>query len=367
MVLEGKGFYTWKIPLCEKGEISALVSATKAAGLTHVLVKIADGINPYNIDPATGVDYALLAIQALRSNGIQALGWQYCYGNNPIGEANIAIQRITQLNVDGFVIDAEEEYKAPGKKDAARRFMDQLRNSLPDLPIALSSYRYPSYHPALPWREFLDKCDFNMPQVYWMQAHNAGEQLAQSVRQFQALTPFRPIIPTGAAYREQGWQPTVEEVLDFLQTAKSLNLSAANFWEWSDARSGRLPGIWEAISDFSWTGEFVPKDICEKLILDLNSRDLDKLVGLYTPTAVHITSTRTVQGSEAIRNWYNILLNQILPNATFTLTSYSGSGNNRFFTWAANSSQGKVQNGSDTLGLADDKIAYHYSFFTASP
>ena len=367
MVLEGKGFYTWKIPLCENGDVNAILSAAKAAGLTHVLIKIADGIKPYNIDPTTGLDYAMLLAQTLRSNGIQTWGWHYVYGDNPLSEANMAIQRIAQINVDGYVIDAESEYKEPGKKDAALRFMDQLRSTLHDFPIALSSFRYPSYHPTLPWREFLDKCDFNMPQVYWMQAHNAGAQLSQSVRQFQAMTPYRPIIPTGAAFREHGWQPTTDEILDFLQTAKSLNLSAANFWEWSDCRSGRLPGLWETISDFSWSGEFEPKDICELIILTLNSRDLNRLIELYSPTAVHITSARTIQGSEAIRNWYNVLLNQVLFNGTFTLTSYSGSGNNRFFTWTATSSTGKVQDGSDTLGLIGDKIAYHYSFFTVSP
>jgi hypothetical protein len=302
--------------------------------------------------------------QALKSNGIQPWGWHYVYGKNPVGEASIAIQRIQQLNLDGYVVDAESEYKEQGKKSAAVAFMNHLRQSLPDFPIALSSFRYPSYHPTLPWREFLEKCDFVMPQVYWMQAHNAGGQLIASVKQFQAMTPHRPVIPTGAAFREHGWQPSASEILDFMQVAKSLNLSAVNFWEWSDARSEKLPGIWDTIAAFPWSGIDVPKDICEKFVIALNSHDPERVLELYAPTAVHVTSTRTVAGFDALRSWYGALLNQLLPNGTFTLTGFSGSGTNRFFTWTATSSLGKVQDGNDTFGLADDKIAYHYSFFT---
>lgn len=367
MVLEGKGFFTWKIPACEGGDISAIVTVALAARLTHVLIKIADGTVVYNIDESTGVDYANRLTKALKSNGIKAWGWHYVYGYNPLGEANIAIQRVRQLDLDGYVIDAEDQYQEPGKKEAANKFMNQLRMALPELPVALSTFRYPSYHQSFPWKEFLEKCDLVMPQVYWMQAHNAGEQLSQSVRQLRAMTPYRPIIPTGPAFREHGWQPTINEVIDFLQTAKQLNLSAANFWEWSDARSGRLPGVWETISQFSWSGADEPQDVCEKIIQALNAHDTNQLVDLYTPSAVHITSARTVQGSEAIRNWYNMLLNQILPGASFTLTSFTGSGSNRFYTWTATSAHGSVQNGNDVLGLADNKIAYHYSFFTTTP
>jgi hypothetical protein len=367
MSIEGKGFFTWKIPVCENGDVEAIASQAKTAGLTHVLVKVANGIYSYNMDATTGIDYALLLTHALRARQIKVWGWHYCYGNNPNGEASKAIQRIQQLDLDGYVIDAENEYKQPGKREAAKKFMAQLRRALPEFPLALSSYRFPSYHPELPWREFLEKCDYNMPQVYWMKATNAGEQLTQCVRQFQAMTPRRPIIPTGAAFREHGWQSTPAEVLDFLKTAKSLNLSGANFWEWSDARSGNLPGIWEAVRDFSWTGIAPQKDICEKLFEAYSTRDPQKVGSLYHPTAVHISAARTIQGTAAICNWYTTFFAQVLPNARFTLTGFSGTGSSRHFNWTAVSSTGKVQNGDDTLGLAGDKIAYHFTSFQVTP
>ncbi len=365
MVLQGKGMYVWKIASCEAGDVNKISATARASGYTHVLIKIANGTAPYNVEYNTGIDHAARLSSALHNEGIQAWGWHYVYGTNPTGEASKAIQRIQETGVDGYVIDAESEYKQPGRRDAAKRFMSHLRSSLATFPIALSSFRYPSYHPELPWREFLEKVDYNMPQVYWMQAHNPGQQLIQSVRQFQAMVPFRPILPTGAAFGEHGWKPTAGEVLKFLETAKELKLSAANFWEWSHARDNtKLPDIWNTISDFRWEGP--PKDIADLFIDALNAHDADKVAAFYTPTAVHISANRTIQGTAAISSWYKNLFSQMLPNATFNLTSLTGNGSHRHFQWTAAAPGGTIPNGSDTIGILNGKIGYHYSFFTVS-
>jgi len=367
MAFQGKGYFIWKIRSCENGNSTAIADLAQQAQLSHVLIKIADTVYSYNVDD--GIDRVPSLVQALRARGIQVYGWHYVKGENPTAEANKAIERVRQLNLDGYVIDAEAEYKEPGKAEAARRFMDLVRNALPNTPIALSSYRYPSYHPQLPWREFLEKCDLKMPQVYWMQAHNAGDQLRRCVREFQAMAPFRPIVPTGAAFKEYGWKPAAGEVKDFLQTAQSLNLTAANFYSWDSSRAPvqGLPEIWEAIRDYSWGTPTTPTDITTLLVNALNTRNADKVVNLYNPTAVHITATRTIQGHAAIRGWYQSMFSQLLPNGVFTLTGFTGTGSSRHFTWTAVSSQGKVQNGNDTLGVTNGKIAYHYSFFNVSP
>jgi hypothetical protein len=366
-MLQGKGFFTWWLVNVESGSPQTIASLAVAANLTHVLIKVADGPFIYNVDRTTGHDYAVAVSQALRANGIQVWAWHYVYGDNPDGEASMAIRRCRDIQADGYVINAEQEYKRAGMRERARRMMTLLRASLPALPMALSSYRYPSLHPELPWREFLNGVDISMPQVYWMQATNPAQQLLRSVREYQAMTPYRPIVPTGAAFREHGWQPSVAEVLEFLNTAQSLNLPAVNFWEWSNARSGRLPGVWEAIRDFPYYGEPRPPDIAERYIAALNSRDVNQVISLYAPGAVHITSQRTVQGTQAIFAWYNTLLHQHLPNANFTLTGFTGSATARHLTWTAVSNRGRVLNGSDTLGLSEDRIVYHYSFFTITP
>jgi hypothetical protein len=367
MALEGKGMFVWKAPRIEGGNPKAAAAVAKGAGFTHVLVKIANGPYIYNGTWNDPTDYTTPLVDALRNMGIKVWGWHYVYGDDPVGEANIAIRRINQYNLDGYVIDAEEEYKKDGRKAAAKTFISRLRSSLPTLDIALSSYRFPNWHPQIPWSEFLNGCTYNMPQVYWMKANNPAEQLERCVREFQGISPSRPIIPTGAAFSEKGWQPTAAEVLDFFKTAKSLNLSAVNFWEWYDARAGIMPNVWEVIRDYPWSGTPAPKDLCEKYVTLLNQHDPDKMLDLYSSTAVHITSARTIQGLTNVHSWYTSFFQQVLPDAQFTLTGYSGSGNSRHMTWTASSTAGSVHNGSDAFGLfSDGKINYHYSFFTVT-
>jgi hypothetical protein len=363
MAIEGKGFFIWQIPNCEKGDVNAIVSLAQAAKLNYVAIKVADTLYSYNI--YNGVDRVPALVQALRAHNIQPFGWHYVKGDDPIGEANKAIQRVRDLQLGAYIIDAEAEYKDPGKATAATKFMNQLRASLPNTPIALSSYRYPSYHPQIPWKQFLEKCDYNMPQVYWMFAHNPGDQLTRSVREFQAMTPYRPVIPIGAAFKEDGWNPTSAEVLEFLQTAQSLNLSSATFYSWDSARS-YVTDVWNTIRDYDWSGTPIPQDITTQYVNALNTHNPDQVVGLYNPSAVHVTAARTIQGTTAIRAWYQLVFTQLLPNASFILTGFSGTGSSRHFTWTATSPQGKVENGNDTLGLIDGRIAYHYSFFTVS-
>jgi uncharacterized protein YgiM (DUF1202 family) len=59
-----------------------------------------------------------------------------------------------------------------------------------------------------------------------------------------------PIIPTGAAFPEGGWSPTVDDIVEFLDAARANNLSGANFWEWYYAR--QMTTIWGAISAYDW-------------------------------------------------------------------------------------------------------------------
>ena len=373
MAFDGKGMFIWQIPDCEGGNVNAIVQTAKQAGLSHLNIKIANGIYTFNVS-RTNQDYAAPLVQALHANGMQAWGWHYVYGSDPVGEAKIAIRRIRELGLDGYAIDAEGEYKQSGRDAAARRFMSEMRASLPNFPISLCSYRYPSYHPQIPWREFLEKCDLNMPQVYWEQSHNPGAQLNRTVREFQALSPSRPICPVGSAYGNAGWVATAADIKEFLDTARSLNLKAPSLYSWDYARK-KLPDVWNAIASYPWGGTSggggvnpppvpTPNDMPQRLITALNTRDAYKVVQLFTPDGVHISATETIQGAEAIRNWYLIFLNVTLSSATFMLTGTSGTGSTRHFTWQATSPKGRVLNGYDTIGLRNDLIAYHYTQFT---
>lgn len=361
MALSGKGFFIWKIPNCENGNPASIANAAAASNLTHVLIKIADGIALYNYDSTKNIDYVAPVATALRAKGIQVWGWHYVYGDDPIREARLAGQRTAQLNLNGYVIDAEIQYKQPGKSTAAKSFMTELRKYIPNTPVALSTYRFPSYHTEFPFNSFLEKCNYSMPQVYWEGAHNADEQLIRCVNEYKTLVIPRPVIPTGPTYRVGSWSPTDKDINLFLKTAVSQNLPAVNFFSWDECRRD-LKALWNTIGSFTW-GSQVILDFPEKFITALNTRNPDTIAALYGSSALQITSSRTLQGLESIRSWYNGLFTQVLPNAVFTLTGSSGTGSTRHINWNCTSSRGTIQNGSDTFGLVDDKIAYHYSYY----
>lgn len=235
-MLSGKGMYIWQLNAAEMGQAYQIARDAKAAGFSHVLVKIANGTYTFNV--VNGVDLAMLLAVEMKRVGIQVWGWHYVYGYDPVGEAAIAVKRVNELGLDGYVVDAEGEYKSSGST-RAREFMQRVRSGLGNLPIALSSYRYPSLHPEFPWGAFLEFVDINMPQVYWMQAHNPAAQLANCVSEFKALSG-RPIIPTGAAFHEAGWQATAEEIYSFWNAVKTLGLTGGNFWEWANAKRYKL-------------------------------------------------------------------------------------------------------------------------------
>ena len=365
-MLTGKGMYIWKIENCHNGSVSEITRRAVRSNFSHVLIKVANGIYSYNYDWESKIDLVPPLVAALKSEEIQVWGWHYLFGDQPWEEAAKAISRIRELGLDGYVLNAEGHYK--GKYYSATTFMDQLTRAISNIPIALSSYRYPSYHPTVPWNQFLKKCDLNMPQIYWLFADNPGAQLKKSIADFMNLQYTPPILPTGAACTENGWSPTLDEVVEFMNKVKELNLPGFNFWEWGSLVTTLPDEYYRTIRDFDWeSGTASQQDISEIFIAALNSHDLNQLQGLYKEDAVHITSERTVQGTEAIKSWFSTLFTEILPDSEFTLAGFSGTGNSRQISWTANSSTGNVQNGSDTLGLIDGKIAYHFSQFSVIP
>lgn len=357
MPLEGKGFYLWKIHQCENGDAAAIAQRAKATGLSHVLIKVADGPKAYNVDLAAAV------VDALKAAGIQAWGWQFVYGDEPFGEADIAVHRVKTLGLDGFVVNAEVDYQK--KNAAANAYMDSIASRLSGTPIALSSFRYPGYHPDLPWTEFLSRCTFNMPQVYWVQADNPAQQLDRSITQFQNIYPVVPVIPTGAAYEEYGWRPKPAEITQLLQHARQIGIPAVNFWSWDYAGSSEGRDLWDAVASFEWPVSTPPRDIVNLLVDALSRGDVDTVVDLYHLNAVLVTSKRTYQGAVALQEYYNDLLLNQLPGAAFTLETRADAGYIRHIKWDATSATNghSVNDGQDTIALRQGLIQYHSSIY----
>ena len=372
MALTGKGWFIWQVSRCEGGDPQAIADKAVAGGVTHVLIKVAERTYTYNID-RTGRDLAQALADELRARGLQVWGWHYVYGDKPVDEAEAAVKRVAQLKLDGYVIDAEAEYKRPGKAAAAQRFMATLRAGLPEgVLVALSSYRYPSYHPQLPWAAFLEQCDLAMPQVYWEQAHNPAQQLERSVKEYsnEALVgAARPIIPTGAAYGSGGWRAAPEEVRQFLRAAKEMNLPAANLYSWDYVATGDNGDLWDAAAGFGWGGVAGGQDVegpVRRYFEALNAGSLERVLAGYMANAALVTAERTRVDRGSLEEYFSGLLED-LNGATFTIQGMSGQGNTREVMWTAQHDRAQVLDGEDIFGVLEGVIVYHFTHYTLTP
>lgn len=249
-----KGIFIWQIPRC--GGPQAIADLAAVCGYKHLVIKIADGVNDFGV--VNGVDLVKELVTALNANGIEAWGWQYVYLNDPHAEAVNVYDRICDTGVRGLVMNAETPCK--GKPSQAHEYCSALRARLDaGFPIGLSSYRFPSLHPELPWGEFRRICDFDMPQVYWCLAHNPGDQLHRCMTEFGRFERLLPMTPTGAAYREFGWQPTLGEVNEFMTVAGELGIGF-NWWEWYDALQILPDEIWQAMAEWNMPNPPIPVD-----------------------------------------------------------------------------------------------------------
>ena len=238
----GTGMFIWEIDACEGGNVTRIVEKAVAHNLGHLCVKFADGRKQHdNFRRIPGL------VAACHSAGIAVWGWPYIYGNDPADEAMVEASWYRELGFDGFIVDAESEYK--DRPDAARAYIRSLRAELPDTPIALSSYWSPQYHPEFPWDAFLEHCDFVMPQVYWW-GRDPVDTLRRSVRECNKWG--LPVFPTGGDFDDAGLTP--DELTRFAAEVETLGLPGHNWWHWQGAR----PDQWAAIVGRSSSSDAVP-------------------------------------------------------------------------------------------------------------
>lgn len=362
MNLSGLGFWIWKIKDCELGDPIKIADAAKNANFSQVFIKIADGPYCYNYDTINKIDRIPPVVSALRSKGIKVWGWHYIYGNNPYAEADIAVSQISKYQLDGYVIDAEGEFEQAGKDVVAKTFINKFRANLPNYPVALSSYRWPSYHPRFPWKVFLDQVNYNIPQMYWITAHNPGAQLQRCIDEFKNIFPNRPIYPVGPTFIESGWSPTAAEEIEFYEKVKSLNLTGASWFSWDECKRD-LPQLWNTIAQFSPITNQTNDIFAETLINYYSNSSGYKLLNLYNDDAVMVLADKTIKGKTAILNYY-FNFYKLYPSGKYYLLGCNKNSNSYTINWRADLTTRKLENGLDTVGMRNGKIAYHYRSFS---
>jgi hypothetical protein len=220
---DGQGMWIWYVSKSNGGNVASIVAQAHAAGVTTLFIKSSDGSSNY------WSQFSARLVSELHANGLKACAWQYVYGSNAAGEANLGAQAVAS-GADCLVIDAEAEYE--GHYAAAQTYINDLRAKIgPAFPLALASFPYVSYHPALPYSVFLgpNGAQYNAPQMYW-------KDIGVSVDTVYANTYIgnrvyaRPIFPLGQTY---GGVST-SDVLRFREEAVDYGATGYSFWDWQE-------------------------------------------------------------------------------------------------------------------------------------
>ena len=224
---EGQGMWIWYVGQSSGGSVAAIVAQAHAAGVTTVFVKSSDGPSNY------WSQFSPQLVAELHANGLKACAWQYVYGTNPAGEANLGAQAAAN-GADCLVIDAEAEYE--GRYGSAQTYIAELRAKVgPNYPVGLASFPYVSYHPSFPYSVFLgpNGAQFNAPQMYW-------KAIGTSVDTVYANTYIanriygRPIYPLGQTYGGV----SSADLLRFREEAVDYGASGWSFWDWQETSAG---------------------------------------------------------------------------------------------------------------------------------
>ena len=228
---KGQAMWIWNMPRTEGGNVAKIVARAKAAGVSAVYIKSADGSGAWQ-------QFSKPLVTALHSAGLRVCGWQFVYGAKPTAEARAAAAA-KAAGADCLIIDAESAYE--GRYRSARTYMNELRRLVgAKYPLGFTSFPYVDYHPSLPYSVFLGPggAEVNMPQVYW---RDIGDSVAESMKHTWRENRIygRPIHPIGQTYQS----PSTSEILSFRRLAVAYKAPGYSWWEWSTTSAK----LWKAL------------------------------------------------------------------------------------------------------------------------
>jgi len=218
------------------GSADAIADKARGNGVRLVLIKSSDGPNPWS-------QFSSTLVRDLQRRGMTVCAWQFVYGARPRDEARRGAEAVDK-GADCLVIDAESHYE--GRYAAADRYIRALRKRIGgDYPLALTSFPWVDYHPALPYSVFLGRggARLNVPQVYWRAIGSSVDSTMSHTYRWNR--PYdRDLYPLG-----QTWQdPPAGEIRRFRRLAAGYGSQGVSWWSWQETGGREWNRIGGAIS-----------------------------------------------------------------------------------------------------------------------
>lgn len=233
----GKGVWIYQLPRTEKGNVKRIAKRAHDAGLDYILVKTHDGSRWQRGNSQKAVQ---ALIKECHKVHVKFYAWGYVYGNNPVGEANRAIQAL-KMGADGYIFNAEVHFRhkyhaAEVEASKVRRWVN--RNA-PSKILGYSTFCRINKQGGIPYETFDRYSDVAMPQLYWAEFRGWTEDNAAAKMCAiwgDGTTRWgrepKPIIPTLHAYRDTGNTDLIPPK-ELAEVSKSLHgYLGINYYVW---------------------------------------------------------------------------------------------------------------------------------------
>lgn len=195
----GKGMWIYLPAATEGGNVAAIVSKAKVAGLTHLWVRMGSAWDGFNVAPF--VDKLLPAAHAA---GIKVIGWDFPKLELVDADVARALTMIRHTTPSGDRVDAfsaDIETRSEGTRltpEAARAYGAALRAAVGDAYPLIATVPRPSKERAgFPYGDVTASYDAIAPMVYWLN-RQPDTDVAGALRDLAALG--KPVFPVGQAY-----------------------------------------------------------------------------------------------------------------------------------------------------------------------
>jgi hypothetical protein len=230
--LKGDGMWIWYLSRSSHGNLAKIAARAHAYGIETVLIKSGDG-------PTYWSQFSPSVVSGLKSRGLNVCAWQFIYGRKPAKEARVGAAAVAN-GADCLVLDVEGQYE--GRYPQASTYMTTLRSLIgPDYPVALASFPYVDYHPALPYSVFLGPggAQYNVPQLYWKAIGTTPDNGYIHTWVWNRIYQ-RPIDPLGQVYMN----PKPNQIRRFRALALAHGFDGVSWWSWQSAGNRQ----WKAVS-----------------------------------------------------------------------------------------------------------------------
>jgi hypothetical protein len=236
----GKGMWIYQPQYAEQGDPVTIVTRAKAAGLTHLYVRMGS-----SVDGFTASEFLDALLPVAHAAQMRIIGWDFPYLENigvDVTRALEAIQHTTPTGdrIDGFSADIETrmEYVWLTAENAALYGATLRANVGPKYPLIATVPRpSPARQVDYPYADVVSPFDAIAPMVYWINA--APNEAAAEAMDF--LAGFgKPVLPIGQAYDgsyEGGppGTPTPADLDAFINTSYAHGAAGVSFWSWQHA------------------------------------------------------------------------------------------------------------------------------------